>query len=172
MSEHEPREPLEVQIQRKFKTVTTDALIRRIQHAADFGYDDEQYELNRRLKLEGKTWRWDGDRVEVIDLPLSDEERIKLAIAEAGEDGTIDHTTARIIASRYHDGQASALYSLASSGRVDLRALGPELDANVFEFVDDGEALDELNALLKYIVESGERDAIPYWHEATRWGSE
>lgn len=73
MSEHEPREPLEAQIERKFRTVTTDALIRRIQRAADFGYDDEQYELNRRLKRDGLTWKWNGDKIEVIDLEAGDE---------------------------------------------------------------------------------------------------
>lgn len=51
-------------------TGTTDAqLIHRIETASDFGYDDEQAELNRRLKLGGQAWRWaviDGkERVEV-----------------------------------------------------------------------------------------------------------
>lgn len=49
---------------------TSDAqLIRRMERAADFGYDDESYELSRRLKLGGLAWRWmviDGrDRVEI-----------------------------------------------------------------------------------------------------------
>ena len=100
----------------------------------------------------------------------SDEERIKLAIAEAGEEGTIDATTARIIASQYHGGQASSLYSFASTGRIDPGGLGNELDQNVFEFHEDPEALDELTALLKYFVESGEREVVEGWHAATKWG--
>lgn len=27
-------------------------------HAPDFGYDDEEVELTRRLKLGGLAWRW------------------------------------------------------------------------------------------------------------------
>lgn len=46
------------------------ALVARMERAPDFGYDDEEVELNRRLALEGKTWRWGvGDRVEIINLP-------------------------------------------------------------------------------------------------------
>lgn len=172
MSEHEPRPPLEEQIAHKFKSVTTDALIRRMERAADFAYDDESFELNRRLAKTGQTWKWDGDRVVVYDLPPTDEERIKLAIAEAGENGTIDATTARIIASRYHGGQASALYSFQSTGRIDPCGLGPELDRNVFEFYEDPEAMDEINALLKYFVETGAREVVDGWHDATKWGSE
>lgn len=36
-------------------------LIRRMENAEDFGYDDEEVELSRRLKLGGLAWRWSGD---------------------------------------------------------------------------------------------------------------
>lgn len=47
--------------------VTNAELIRRIEHAEDFGYDDEQVELNKRLETEKKAWKWNGNRVEVYD---------------------------------------------------------------------------------------------------------
>lgn len=47
-------------------------LIRRIERAPDFGYDDEEYELNRRLGAVGLTWRWHGDRVKVYDPEQTD----------------------------------------------------------------------------------------------------
>ena len=44
-------------------------LMRAMERTPDFGYDDEEYELSRRLKLGGLAWRWatiDGyDQVEV-----------------------------------------------------------------------------------------------------------
>lgn len=36
-------------------------LIRRMENAPDFGYDDEEVELSRRLKLGGLAWRWSND---------------------------------------------------------------------------------------------------------------
>ena len=32
-----------------------------MENAEDFGYDDEEAELSRRLKLGGLAWRWSGD---------------------------------------------------------------------------------------------------------------
>lgn len=49
------------------------ALIQRMNNADDFGYDDEQVELDRRLEQRGLQWRWApvgqmfGQRVEVFD---------------------------------------------------------------------------------------------------------
>jgi hypothetical protein len=37
------------------------ALIRRMERAGDFKYDDEQVELNRRLEGTGYAWRWSKD---------------------------------------------------------------------------------------------------------------
>lgn len=49
------------------------SLIRRINAAPDFGYDDEAVELNRKLAAQGKTWRWSEDMfnpvILIIDLP-------------------------------------------------------------------------------------------------------
>lgn len=41
-----------------FKHLSLDALIRRIENAPDFGYDDEAVELSARLARQGKDWRW------------------------------------------------------------------------------------------------------------------
>lgn len=49
------------------------ALIQRMNVAEDFGYDDEQVELDRRLEQRGLQWRWApvgqmfGQHVEVFD---------------------------------------------------------------------------------------------------------
>ena len=53
-----------------FAAVSTAEIIRRINRAADFGYDDEEYELNRRFAEQGLTWKWvrgDAGR-EVVDV--------------------------------------------------------------------------------------------------------
>lgn len=42
-------------------TMSTGALVARMNRAADFAYDDEAVELNRRLAAEGKAWRWSSD---------------------------------------------------------------------------------------------------------------
>lgn len=41
-----------------FKHLSLDALIRRIENAPDFGYDDESVELSSRLARQGKDWKW------------------------------------------------------------------------------------------------------------------
>jgi len=70
MSEHfpttSPDEPtgpsrLETEIAAKFAGIPNAQLIRKMEHAQDFGYDDEEFELNRRLRLGGLAWRWSGD---------------------------------------------------------------------------------------------------------------
>lgn len=70
--EPEDEPTLEDTIKRKFFGVTTARLIQRMEKASDFGTDDEEIELSRRLKEQGKTWRWTRDmfnpRIVVIDL--------------------------------------------------------------------------------------------------------
>ncbi|KAB2584417.1 hypothetical protein BS297_15885 [Rhodococcus erythropolis] len=70
MSEHshtnghnEPPQPsrLETEIAAKFAGIPNAQLIRKMERAQDFGYDDEEFELNRRLKIGGLAWRWSGD---------------------------------------------------------------------------------------------------------------
>lgn len=53
MSEH-----LDRIIAEKFEGRSDSYLIRRMENAPDFGYDDESYELTRRLAINGLSWRW------------------------------------------------------------------------------------------------------------------
>ena len=83
-------ESLDDSIRAKFEGVSNEGLIHRMERANDFGYDDEEYELSRRLKLGGQAWRWTqwGDRDRVLIYPkggqtvanLSEEELIGLMI--------------------------------------------------------------------------------------------
>jgi hypothetical protein len=50
---------LEESVRRKFASFSTDRLIKRMESASDFGYDDEEIELTRRGKEKGFTWGWD-----------------------------------------------------------------------------------------------------------------
>lgn len=49
---------LEDRIKAKLGHISTGNLVRRMEAAADFGYDDEAVELSRRLREQGKTWKW------------------------------------------------------------------------------------------------------------------
>lgn len=51
-------ESLDRSIAEKFAGTSDAALIRKMERAPDFGYDDEAYELNRRLTLVGMAWKW------------------------------------------------------------------------------------------------------------------
>lgn len=102
----------------------------------------------------------------------SDEERIHAAIAEwreNGSHGTIDAVTARIIASRWHGGQISALYSFQTTGKIDLEQLSTEMLQNVVETLHDPEAQEELEALGLYFLEVGDRERVEGWATETRW---
>jgi hypothetical protein len=52
---------LEDQIKEKFTHTSTPDLIERMNNGTDFGLDDEEVELTRRLKKLGQAWRWSGD---------------------------------------------------------------------------------------------------------------
>lgn len=49
---------LEKSVAAKFAHLSDEALMDRMNRAPDLGYDDEEVELTRRLKLNGLTWRW------------------------------------------------------------------------------------------------------------------
>ena len=49
---------LDETLKEHFAGVGTAEIVRRINRAPDFGYDDEEYELNRRLAEQGLTWKW------------------------------------------------------------------------------------------------------------------
>ena len=68
----------------------------------------------------------------------------------------------RRIASEWHGGMSSALYSLASSGAVDLDRVRDEISHELLK-LDVGEVRRELLALDKYARTAGERTAVAEW---------
>ncbi|SEP50638.1 hypothetical protein SAMN04489732_114225 [Amycolatopsis saalfeldensis] len=69
---------------------------------------------------------------------------------------------ARRIASDWHGGMSSALYSLASSGAIDLDHARDEISREL-QSLDVGEVRRELLALDKYVRTAGERTAVAEW---------
>jgi hypothetical protein len=69
---------------------------------------------------------------------------------------------ARRIASEWHGGMSSALYSLASSGAVDLDRARDEISRELLS-LEVGEVRRELLALDKYVRTVGVRTAITGW---------
>lgn len=74
-AEADPRAAREAAIQAKLGHISTGNLVRRMERAPDFGYDDEQVELSRRLREQGKTWRWSDSftKPQVIIYELGEE---------------------------------------------------------------------------------------------------
>jgi hypothetical protein len=66
------RTELEAACLARFRHMSTPDLIRRMERAPDFGYDDEEVALTARLREKGQAWRWDQrtftNRVEVVPL--------------------------------------------------------------------------------------------------------
>ncbi len=48
-------------LEAQFRHLSDKRLIKQMENAPDFGYDDEERELSRRLALGGLAWRWSGD---------------------------------------------------------------------------------------------------------------
>ncbi|MFF5990411.1 hypothetical protein [Prauserella flavalba] len=69
---------------------------------------------------------------------------------------------ARRIASEWHGGMSSALYSLASSGAIDLDRVRDEISRELWK-LDVGEVRRELLALDKYVRTTGARPAQSGW---------
>src|SRR2546427_11978505 len=99
--------------------------------------------------------------------PSPDERAIMLGIAAAeAEEREIDDATARRIASQLHGGQASALYSLASSGNIDVERLYREIAAE-YQGNYDPEVREGLNWLRTYCPRRGHKGAVEGRYEAT-----
>lgn len=69
---------------------------------------------------------------------------------------------ARRIASDWHGGMSSALYSLASSGAIDLDRVRDEISRELWQ-LDVGEVRRELLALDKYVRTAAARPAQSGW---------
>ena len=78
--------------------------------------------------------------------------------------GVITDAQARKIASDWHGGQWSALYSLASAGYVDRDRVRAEIAAAV-QALDVGEVRRDLLALDKYVTQRADTGPVPGWHE-------
>lgn len=68
-------ESLDRELEAKFQGKPDSYLIRQMETAPDFGYDDAEYELTRRLYLSGLAWKWSqkyGRDVVVIYNPDTD----------------------------------------------------------------------------------------------------
>lgn len=74
----------------------------------------------------------------------------------------INDGQARRIASDWHAGMSSALYSLASSGAIDLDRVRDEISRELWQ-LDVGEVRRELLALDKYVRTVGTRVAQAGW---------
>lgn len=51
-------EELEESIKKRFIGYSTSRLVKRMEDAEDFGYDDEEIELRRRLRKTNQDWKW------------------------------------------------------------------------------------------------------------------
>lgn len=82
--------------------------------------------------------------------------------------GIISDTAARMIASQFHGGQASAMYSLASTGAINMGGLKPELTQTYVENTDFPDEASKLEYLAIYLLHHGDRGPVDGWH--TLWG--
>jgi hypothetical protein len=104
---------------------------------------------------------------------LTDDEILKGVLARLEEFGihaVIDDSIARLIASQYHGGQSSALYSFASTGAIDkANMIGDILECHMA--ADDDENFDPaaLNALYHYVGIHGDREPVKGWHLHAVW---
>lgn len=101
-----------------------------------------------------------------VDQPESWDERVIREGIEAAvtEGRPIDNRTARYIAGQLHDGQASALYALASSGAVQAEVFG-ELDHGRTE--QPPEVRRWLACLTVYCAFRGESGPVDNWTESS-----
>lgn len=165
-------ESLDDAIKAKFEGRPDSYLIRRMEHAPDFGSDDEEYELSRRTSLAGLAWKWSQkygrDVVEIYAPTPTDDERIDQEIARAQSAGEgISDAAARVIASQLHGGQSSAFYSLASTGYINEDELPGEIARNRREFQDNPQVLTWLDHLERYVMHRESTEAVEAWSE--RW---
>ncbi|WMM74429.1 hypothetical protein RCF27_09175 [Rhodococcus pyridinivorans] len=80
----------------------------------------------------------------------TDEDLVEYELEHAStEDRTISDAAARVIASQFHDGQLSALYSFTSTGAIDREAFFSEL-ARTMAGVEDEDVKKHLEALEQY----------------------
>lgn len=100
---------------------------------------------------------------------FTDDDIITQAVADASNyDAIISHAVARMIASQWHSGQRSALYSFASCGAI----AGPALESaitNEMNAADKESDIEALRALWSYVqVHGPKRGPVAGW--SSLWG--
>lgn len=105
---------------------------------------------------------------------MSDSEIVAAAVAQWQQGHPITDGQARVIASQWHGGQTSALYSFASTGTIDAETddtasrlvweITREIDA-VGALVAESEGLEALRA---YVAQHGARGPVDGWAQV--WG--
>lgn len=97
----------------------------------------------------------------------TDDELIEDGIARASVWGEeLDDLTARIIASQWHSGQHSLLYSFASTGAIQEGILA-EVNTCIQHLSTSPTHKMELEYLFRYFMYWGGRDPQENWHELT-----
>ena len=92
---------------------------------------------------------------------MSDTTIISEAVTDWQQGHPITDLQARVIASAWHGGQASALYSLASCG-----AIRGDLESEIVSvIVETGDETEELAALGAYVGRAGERGPVDGWSD-------
>lgn len=95
-----------------------------------------------------------------VDEPSADERVISEAVERALGGNLITPLQARVIASQWHSGQVSALYSLASCGAI-REDCAEEVSRELRVAGHDDAAV--LAALLLYVVSRGVRGPVTGW---------
>lgn len=91
---------------------------------------------------------------------LTDDELINQSLTLFEDiESTIDDVTSRMIASQFHPGMASDLYSLASTGHINPRLMD-EIDRAYTEFHDQPEEQRKIAALAVYVAERMSRNDV------------
>lgn len=96
---------------------------------------------------------------------MSDQRIIDEAVALHEMGKPVDDLQAKVIASAWHSGQSSALYSFSSTG-----AISEDLEWEITRQLDSGAPFEqgerpELDALRAYVVAQGWREPQPNWSD-------
>lgn len=102
------------------------------------------------------------------ELPTNEELHINAGVAAAEYFGmNIQDWTASRIAAQFHDGQASHLYSLASTGNVDTAGCFRELVQTAHEEGRTSTELNWLHALGRYVIAHDGQRPVRHWRILT-----
>ena len=92
---------------------------------------------------------------------------VQAAVQQWQQGHPISDGQARVLASRWHSGQTSPLYTLTSTGAIPLADTRSELQAEIARLADVPER-EEVECLLAYVEQRGLRGAVFGWTRL--WG--